>query len=104
MTNSEILAQQAAHRAHLAAVPPAIEAARAALADLHGDPIEPTMPVRCIFNTGSLRTLLAELERLQRQVAALRQGLRDEQREAQYAAATAHSEGRHEGLREGRGF
>jgi flagellar biosynthesis/type III secretory pathway protein FliH len=52
----------------------------------------------------TLATLLQEISRLTQQAKRLNEDLRDEAREAQHAASSAYSEGRHEGMREARGY
>ena len=102
MTNEEIWKIQRAARAHREAVPVALGTAKALLLDDdcndRKDDAEVTIPA------GQLRTLVAEVDRLQAALRRANEDLRDEQREGQYAAAAAHSEGRAEGLQEGRGY
>jgi hypothetical protein len=104
MTNEEIWKRQQEYRAHMAAVPAALEAARGATFGFNGEPLgdgeEPGSGLTC----AALRTLIAEVERLRAALKQANQDMRDEQREGQYAAGAAYSEGRHEGLREGRGW
>lgn len=104
MTNAEIIERQRAARAHQAAVPGALDTARAALVDLEGQAMGNDDPPRCSLRAGHLRTLLAEIDRLQLAVKRLNEDLRDEAREAGHSAASAYSEGRHDGMSEARGF
>lgn len=104
MTNEEIWKLQQERRAHLAAVPHALEHAKVLLIDYDGSEIPEGQSPRDGLTAGELRTLVKEVERLQAALKRAHQDLRDEQREAQHAAASAFSEGRHEGLQEGRGY
>ncbi len=91
--NAEFYAKYAAHKAHVAAVPGALEAVRAKLTDYNGQPLTnaeaPIAGLRC----GDLRTLLAEVERLHAQVRQQRadaiEAQREFSREAREIAAQA---------------
>lgn len=104
MTNEQIWKRQQEHRAHLAAVPGAMGAAKAMVIDLNGVPMADTETPRQGLTCGQVRTLVKEVERLQAEVKRAAQDLRDEQREAQHAAGAAYSEGRHDGIEESRGY
>ncbi len=104
MTNEEIWKWQKDQRAHLAAVPAALEAAKAVLTDFNGQPLTGSELPLDGLTAGTLRTLVREVERLQAQVKQAAQDLRDEQREGRYAASSAYSEGRHDGISESRGY
>lgn len=98
MTNEEIWKRQQEHRAHLAAVPDALAEAKAAT-EYIADGRQPVS-----LHAHSVRTLVREVKRLQAALKQAAQDLRDEQREAQHSASAAFAEGRHEGVREGRGW
>jgi hypothetical protein len=97
LTNTEIWRRQQEHRAHIAAVPGALDEASLALQQCaDGELVQLTPP--------TVATLVREVQRLQAELKRAHQDMRDEQREAQRAAGEAYSEGRHEGLSEGRGW
>jgi hypothetical protein len=104
VTNEEIWRMQRERRAHLAAVPGALEQARRVLTDFNGQPVADGEPPQEGLTGGQLRTLVKEVERLQLALKRANDDLRDEQREGQRAAGDAFSEGRHEGLQEARGY
>lgn len=104
MTNEELWKWQQAHRAHLAAVPGALEQARRVLIDFNGLPVADGEAPLDGLTAGQLRTLVREVERLQTALKRANDDLRDEQREAQHAASSAYTEGRHDGIEEGRGW
>lgn len=84
--NVEFHQKLRAHRAHVAAVPAALAAARAATIDLHGQPMSDSEPPRCSVSCAHLRTLVAEVDRLTSLEKQLRQDMREEQREFQREA------------------
>jgi signal transduction protein with GAF and PtsI domain len=94
VTNEEVIAHQRAAKAHREALPGAVAEAKAAIQ-------EDDKQVVCLF-TASVRTLLHEVERLQAALKRANDDLRDEQREAQHAASSAYTEGRHDGIEETR--
>lgn len=100
MTNEELWQRQQQHRAHMAAVPIALDCAKSILS--HPSCPGPELPVEVPAHV--LETLVAEVERLQVALKRAHQDLRDEQREAQHAAGAAYSEGRHDGMSESRGY
>jgi hypothetical protein len=97
MTNEEIVKLQRDAAAHRTKLPMAVATAREACEGWPGHRLV-ELPA------GNLATLLREIERLQLALKRANDDLRDEQREGQHAAASAFSEGRHEGLNEGRGW
>jgi hypothetical protein len=97
MTNAEIIEMQRAARAHLVKLPMAVETAKQAIEGKPGHELV-ELPA------GNLSTLLKEIDRLLRLTCRLNEDLRDEAREGQHAAASAYSEGRHEGMRDARGY
>jgi hypothetical protein len=87
-----------AHRAHMAAVPPAIALAAGLVTDFDGQPMADGEPPRDGLTCGALRTLLAEIERLQFQVKQQQKDAieaeREFSREARQIAAEARFEER----------
>jgi hypothetical protein len=86
------------HRAHMAAVPPAIALATGLVTDFDGQPMVDGEPPRDGLTCGTLRTLLAEIERLQGQVKQQHKDAieaeREFSREAREIAAEARFEER----------
>lgn len=97
MTNEEIIRRQREHREHQARLPLALDEANLALQRVADGELVQLTP-------SALSTLLREIALLQAARKQASQDMRDEQREGQHAAAAAFSEGRHEGLNEGRGW
>lgn len=89
-----------AHRAHMAAVPLALDAAKTMVVDLHGEPMADDEAPRQGLTAGHVRTLVHEVERLQAREKQLLQDANEAQREfsreAREIAAEARSEGRDE--------
>jgi flagellar biosynthesis/type III secretory pathway protein FliH len=99
MTNEEIVKRQREYREHAAAVPVAVNSAKSVIEHFVSDP---ALPVEIPGHV--LKTLVKEVERLQAAHKQALQDIRDEAREAQHSAASAYTEGRHDGLDEGRGW
>lgn len=93
MSNAEFHAKYLAHKAHVAAVPGALEAVRRALTDSMGEPLTYDEALIEGLRCGHLRTLVAEVERLQAQVkqqqADAIEAQREFSREARDIAAEA---------------
>lgn len=87
-----------AHRAHMAALPPAIALATGLVIDFDGRAMSDAEPPRDGLTCGMLRTLLAEIERLQGQVKQQHKDAieaeREFAREARQIAAEARFEER----------
>lgn len=101
--NAEFHEKLRAHRAHMAAVPPAIALATGLVIDFDGQPMVDGEPPRDGLTCGTLRTLLAEIDRLQQRVELQQkeaaEAQREFSREAREIAAEARFEERsqHEG-------
>lgn len=90
MTNAEIIELQRAARQHREALPGAICAARAALHDKKGGALPDTFTA--YVRVPELRTLLREIERLQKRERDLNEDIREEQR----GQRDAYAEGRYD--------
>jgi hypothetical protein len=98
MTNEEIFAWQRARRAHLAAVPGALGAAKDALKI-----VPPGAGQVITLSHSTLNTLVAEIERLQALVKQQNQDAMEAQREFQRDAGAIAAEARWQAIEETRG-
>jgi hypothetical protein len=92
-----------ARQAHLAAVPLALEHARSLLIDFNGQPLADGEAQRDGLTAGELRTLVAEVDRLQALVKQQQRDAAEEQREFQREARSIAAEARWEAQEETRG-
>jgi hypothetical protein len=94
MADTDFAAKYMAHRAHLAAVPAALALAKRMTVDLNGADMADGEPPRSGLTCAVLRTLVAEIERLQAQVKQQQQDAAEEQREFQREARDIAAEAR----------
>lgn len=87
-------AKYQAHRAHVAAVPAALLAVRTAVTDTNGQPLALGRWMRDDVTADQLRTLVAEVDRLQALVKQQQKDAAEEQREFQREAREIASEAR----------
>jgi uncharacterized protein (UPF0335 family) len=100
---SDFHAKYRAHQAHIAAVPAALEAARNAVTDFNGEQMQDgEAPIECM-TAGQLRTLVAEVERLQSLVKQQQKDAAEEAREFQREAREIAAEARWQAQNEERG-
>ncbi len=84
------------YRAHMAAVPPALALVNGLVIDFGGQPMVDGEPPRDGLTCGTLRTLLAEIERLQAQVKQQQKDAVEAEREFAREARDIAAEARFE--------
>lgn len=94
MADEQFYEKLRAQRAHIAAVPAALEQARRVLIDFNGQPLVDGEPPIDGLTAGQLRTLVAEVERLQAALKQAHKDAADEQREFQREARDIAAEAR----------
>lgn len=94
--NTEIFEKYRAHRAHIAAVPAAVALAGSMVVDFDGQPMADGEEPRAGLTCGTLRTLLAEIDRLKALAAQQQKDAREAEREFSREARDIAAEARFE--------
>jgi hypothetical protein len=94
--NTEYHEKLRAYRAHMAAVPIALALAKGLVTDFDGSPMFGGQPPRDGLDCDTLRTLLAEIERLQAQVKQQQKDAMEAEREFAREARDIAAEARFE--------